>query len=97
MKITTHLDYEVILANTARPVCFAVQFEAPVLGKARPKAAAFCLVLDRSGSMNGEPLAKAKQAALLAVRNLRPEDNFGMVIFDDEAQVIVPSNRRRRR
>jgi Ca-activated chloride channel family protein len=90
MRITTHLDYEVILANTARPVCFAVQFEAPVLGKARPKPAAFCLVLDRSGSMNGEPLAKAKQAALLAVRNLRPDDNFGMVIFDDEAQVIVP-------
>jgi Ca-activated chloride channel homolog len=90
MKISTHLDYEVILANRACPVFFAVHFEAPVLGKARPKPAAFCLVLDRSGSMNGEPLAKAKQAALLAVRNLRPEDNFGLVIFDDEAQVIVP-------
>jgi Ca-activated chloride channel family protein len=90
MKISTHLDYEVILANRARPVFFAVQFEAPVIGQARPKPVAFCLVLDRSGSMNGEPLTKAKQAALLAVRNLRPEDNFGLVIFDDEAQVIIP-------
>ena len=26
----------------------------------------------------------------MAVRNLRPEDNFGLVIFDDEAQVIIP-------
>jgi Ca-activated chloride channel homolog len=85
MNISTHLDYEVILANRACPVCLAVHFEAPVIGQARPKPVAFCLVLDRSGSMAGEPLAKAKQAALLAVRNLRPEDNFGLVVFDDEA------------
>src|ERR1017187_7322190 len=91
MKITTQLDYEVILANRACPVYFALYFEAPVIGsKARPKPAAFCLVLDRSGSMAGPPLTKAKQAALLAVRNLRPEDNFALVIFDHEAQVAIP-------
>jgi len=90
MKITSHLDYEVILANRACPVHFALRFEAPHLGQARPRPAAFCLVLDRSGSMEGPPLAKAKAAALLAVRNLRPEDHFGLVVFDDEAQVRIP-------
>jgi Ca-activated chloride channel family protein len=90
MKIGTHLDYEVILANRAFPVYFAVHFEAPDVGQTRPKPAAFCLVLDRSGSMAGPPLDKAKQAALLAVRNLRPADNFALVVFDDEAQVIIP-------
>ena len=70
MKITTHLDYAVILANRARPVHFAMHFEAPTTTQARSKPAAFCLVLDRSGSMADPPLAKAKQAALLAVRNL---------------------------
>src|ERR1017187_8550211 len=91
MKITTQLDYEVILANRACPVYFALHFEAPVIGaKARPKPAAFCLVLDRSGSMAGPPLTKAKQAAMLAVRNLRLEDNFALVIFDHEAQVLIP-------
>jgi hypothetical protein len=69
MRISPYLDYEVILANRACPVAFAVHCEAPVLGQARPGPAAFCLVLDRSGSMNGEPLAKAKQAALLDLAN----------------------------
>jgi len=90
MKIETQLDYEVILANRAVPVYFTVHFEAPNAGQTRPKPAAFCLVLDRSGSMAGPPLEKAKQAALLAVRNLRPADNFALVIFSEHAQVAIP-------
>jgi Ca-activated chloride channel homolog len=90
MKITGFLDYEVILANRSQPVHFALRFEAPHQGQQRARAAAFCIVLDRSGSMEGPPLMKAKQAALLAVRNLRPEDHFSLVIFDDEAIVQIP-------
>jgi Ca-activated chloride channel family protein len=90
MTIKTYLDYEIILANQAQPVCFAIRFDAPTITKPRPHPAAFCLVLDRSGSMQGEPLAKAKQAAHLAVRNLRPEDHFSLIVFDDQAQVVIP-------
>jgi Ca-activated chloride channel family protein len=91
MKINASLDYAVILANRAQPVHFALQLEAPTLTQARPRPAAFCIVLDRSGSMSGAPLEKAKQAAKLAARNLRPEDNFSVVVFDSEAQVLIPS------
>jgi Ca-activated chloride channel homolog len=91
MKINASLDYTVILANRAQPVHFALQLEAATLNQTRPRPAAFCIVLDRSGSMNGPPLEKAKQAAKLAARNLRPEDNFSLVIFDTEAQVLIPS------
>jgi Ca-activated chloride channel family protein len=90
MNIKTYLDYEVILANTAQPVCFTVRCDAPRLNVPRPKPGAFCVVLDRSGSMSGAPLEKARHAAALAVRNLRAEDQFGLVVFDDEAQVLVP-------
>jgi Ca-activated chloride channel family protein len=90
MKITAHLDYKTILANQSRPVHFAIRFEAPRFGQARLRPAAFCVVLDRSGSMGGAPLAKAKQAAVLAARNLRPEDHFSLVVFDDQAQVRIP-------
>jgi Ca-activated chloride channel homolog len=90
MKITGFLDYEVILANRSQPVHFALRFEAPHHGQQRARPAAFCIVLDRSGSMEGPPLSKAKQAALLAVRNLGPEDQFSLVIFDDEALVQIP-------
>jgi len=41
-------------------------------------------VLDRSGSMSGEPLASALRAAKTVVQNLRREDNFALITFDDD-------------
>jgi len=90
MKTEFYLDYPTILANQARPVNFAIRFAAELVGNPRPKPAAFCAVLDRSGSMAGSPLAHAKEAAKVAVRNLRPGDRFSLVIFDDEARTVIP-------
>ena len=89
MKIETHLDHQTILANQARPVFFAVRISADSLAQPRPRPAAFCLVLDRSGSMAGAPLAHAKQAAALAVKHLRAGDQFSLVTFESEAQVVA--------
>jgi Ca-activated chloride channel homolog len=47
-------------------------------------------VLDRSGSMSGPPLDNAKRACREVIKNLRPEDYFSLVVFDDSAQVIIP-------
>lgn len=90
MQIDFLLDYQTILANKAQPVHLAVRFRADRLGQTRPRPAAFCVVLDRSGSMEGTPLQQAKAAASLAVRNLRAEDLFALVVFDSEAQTLVP-------
>lgn len=90
MKIETLLDHQTILANQARPVHFAIRFDVEELGQPRPRPVAFCLVLDRSGSMEGEPLQRAKEAAQLVVRNLRAEDQFSVVAFDNEAQTVIP-------
>jgi len=49
------------------------------------------LVLDRSGSMAGEPLEMAKEAIVAALRQLRPEDRVSVVSFDDEVRLDVPS------
>ena len=90
MKTEFFLDYPTILANQARPVHFAIRFVADVVGASRIKPAAFCIVLDRSGSMAGPPLTHAKAAAKVAVRNLRPADQFGLTIFDQEARTVIP-------
>lgn len=90
MKINLALDYRTILANQARPVHFALQFQAENMANPRPKAAAFCVVLDRSGSMEGKPLAHAKDATCVAIRNLRREDHFALVTFESTAQVVIP-------
>lgn len=90
MKTTLQLDYPAILANLARPVHLALTFEAPEVSGARPEPVAFVAVIDRSGSMQGAPLAAAKNAVRGVVRNLRRGDFFGLVVFDTEAQVLVP-------
>ena len=90
MKIEFLLDYPTILANQARPVHFAIQFAAEAAGASRPKPAAFCIVLDRSGSMAGSPLTHAKAAAKVAVRNLRQTDQFSLAIFDQQARTVIP-------
>lgn len=50
------------------------------------------LVLDRSGSMAGPKLELTRQAAALAVQSLSPEDRFGVVLFDDRVDTLVPSD-----
>ncbi len=90
MKAELFLDYQTVLANQAAPVHFAVKFHAEEMTTARPQPAAFCVVLDRSGSMKGTKLDQARKATALAVRNLRCNDLFGLVVFDDTAQTVVP-------
>ncbi len=90
MNIDCRLDYSTILANQGRPVHLAVGFKAPQATSEERRPMAFCVVLDRSGSMAGDPLRNAKAASEIVVRNMRSGDQFALVAFDDSAQVIVP-------
>jgi Ca-activated chloride channel family protein len=47
------------------------------------------IVLDISGSMSGQAIEDAKHAAEAAVDKLDPGDDFSMVTFSNEAQVLV--------
>lgn len=47
------------------------------------------VVLDRSGSMDGEPLRQAKAAATLLVGRLWPEDVVSVVAYDDVVETVA--------
>src|ERR1017187_1309494 len=51
------------------------------------------VVLDKSGSMTGAKLEKAKQAALQLVDRLTAKDVFSLVVYSDEARVLVPAQK----
>jgi Ca-activated chloride channel family protein len=92
MKITALLDVNVVAFEEEDEVSVLLELEAPAAPAelARPQAS-LQVVLDRSGSMSGPPLEGAKKALASLVRRLEPGDNFGLVTFDDSAQVVVPA------
>ena len=49
------------------------------------------LVLDRSGSMEGEKIARAREAASYCIDQLMSSDRVSVVIFDDVVDVLLQS------
>jgi Ca-activated chloride channel family protein len=48
-----------------------------------------CLILDRSGSMEGRPIDTVKQAATQLIERLTPGDRISVIAFDHRATVLV--------
>ncbi len=51
------------------------------------------VVLDRSGSMRGSKIQKAKEATEFLVNNLTKEDQFALTIYDHRVDTIIPSSK----
>ncbi|MCB9640466.1 MAG: VWA domain-containing protein [Myxococcales bacterium] len=51
------------------------------------------VVLDRSGSMGGERIERAKQAAKMIIEMLQPNDIFSLVTYDSSVQVLVSATK----
>jgi Ca-activated chloride channel family protein len=51
------------------------------------------IVLDRSGSMQGEKLQRAREAAVNALEVLKPTDIVSVIAYDTDVSVLVPATR----
>ena len=72
----------------------AVMIQLPALPASGDRVAtrrpiSVVLVLDRSASMHGEPLERAKHAARLLVELLDDHDSFAIVTFSDRDELIM--------
>ncbi|NTW03314.1 MAG: VWA domain-containing protein, partial [Oscillochloris sp.] len=63
----------------------------PAAAPAVPVPLNFCLVLDRSGSMQGAKLESMKAATRHVIETLTDQDIVSIVIFDDTVQTLVPA------
>ncbi|MDJ1168071.1 VWA domain-containing protein [Roseofilum sp. BLCC_M154] len=48
-----------------------------------------CLILDRSGSMAGQPLKTVKQAAIKVIERLQEGDHLSVIAFNHHAEVLI--------
>ena len=91
MHISTHLNIDMVALDQEDHVTVLVDLVAPENAQnAQRPGRTLLLLLDRSGSMSGEPLEGAKDAISRLVRRLAPQDCFGLVTFDDQAAVVLP-------
>ena len=51
------------------------------------------IVLDKSGSMQGDKIARAKEAAIMAIEKLRDDDIVSVIVYDSTVSVVVPATK----
>ncbi|MEK5392171.1 VWA domain-containing protein [Margalitia sp. FSL K6-0131] len=71
------------------PIEKILPVDMDIKGKKKLPSLGLVIVLDRSGSMGGQKLALAKEAAARSVELLRDEDTIGFIAFDDRPWEIV--------
>lgn len=70
-----------------------VRVQAPAMPKATSERPPLnlAIVLDRSGSMSGQPLDEAKRCAGMIIDRLGAKDRAALVIYDGDVAVLVPT------
>ncbi len=92
MQIDTKLDFNLISLEQEETIHALLELTAPELpGERRRDPATLQVVLDRSGSMADGSLHSALVAIDGLLGRLRPDDRFGLVLFDDAVQVAIPA------
>lgn len=94
VKLDVAMANPVLLANQKQTSYLRVAMAGlnlPDSGRRTPINVA--IVLDRSGSMRGEKIEKAKEAAVMAVGRLRADDIFSLVVYDTTVDVVVPATK----
>jgi len=96
MQLDVALDKPVMLAGETQKAYLRVGLMGCCtddVGERTPVNIA--IVLDKSGSMTGEKIRQAKEAAIMAVRRLSADDIVSVVTYDTKVNVLVPATKAR--
>ena len=83
------VDYELVVAQQGFIVRALLELEGKAPAPDNRIPLNLSVVLDRSGSMAGEKLEAARDAAAMLVRRLHPDDVVSVVAYDDEVITVA--------
>ena len=94
VKLDLSMAQPTLLANKKQTTYVKVGLTGfKMSNKAKRTPINVALVLDKSGSMSGSKIARAKEAACWAVRRLDKKDIVSVVVYDSTVQVLVPATK----
>lgn len=79
--------------NTFEVLIRASSDLAPNAGSNKRLPLNLSLVIDRSGSMQGQPLIEAKKSAAMLVDRMNANDQLSVITYDDRVDVIFPATK----
>lgn len=86
------MDRDVVFAGQRQTAVVKVTLDAPVVPRREERPPVnLGIVLDRSGSMAGDKIEKARDAAIAALRRLGAQDTFSLVTYSDRIETVVPA------
>jgi Ca-activated chloride channel homolog len=91
IQLTTTWARKPLPANTPQVAYLLVEAKPQAVATMTTPSVNFCMVLDRSGSMDGPKIDHLKRAVIQVIDSLRPEDTISVIVFDETADVIVPA------
>lgn len=94
VRLNIDVDRAVLPAESTERAVIKIGLDCvrPPRRESRPPVN-LALVIDRSGSMGGEKIARAREAALAAVRSLAADDIISIIAYDTEVETLVPAQR----
>ena len=90
MKPTIKFDRTLVAVLVDEVVHVMLELAAPPAASVQRAPLDVVVVLDRSGSMVGAPLAAVTSATAQLLRLAGPDDRIGVVAFDGEVQLVLP-------
>jgi len=94
VKLDVGLGNLVLLADQPQKAYLKISLTGFELERPEERAPVnIALVLDKSGSMSGEKIVRAREAARMAVDRLGSRDIVSVVTYDSTVRVIVPATR----
>jgi Ca-activated chloride channel family protein len=90
-QMTAALSSGSVLRGSDGTVYASIDLDAADAAAAERPPMSVAIVIDHSGSMEGEPLARAKAAARGLVERLGARDHAAVVQYDSTAEVLVPA------
>ncbi len=94
VKIEAALANPVMLAGAKGPNYLRVAVTGEKLPDSTPRVPLnVSIVIDRSGSMQGEKIEAAKRAAKSAIERLRPNDTVSVIAYETSVNIVQPAIR----